>query len=307
MSQPAGPLFTPGNRKEAVRFLTNLTPEQQQNFAKMLNHQPRMKRMFNATMNTAQDAWNSQPGLQARAFGNSVASVGRSVGGALGTAGRGAQFAVQNPGQALDNTLDAGGRALSATGRGLDAGMRATGRGIDAGVRATGRGIGNTAVAAGRGVANSAVGQGVASTAKAAASGIANSKLGRWVSDKWSRSTVAAEAGYRAFKEGRANPASPQVTSKDGADLSARAAAVVSSQTPQEQLAAAEQVVAKLRSQIEQSNTTGMQAAQAPAAQAAQAPTAQTPGAATPQGTGQGEQERPAQPDRQNGNGGVQR
>ncbi|MFG1911746.1 hypothetical protein [Kribbella sp. NPDC048928] len=305
MSQPAGPLFTPGSRKAAIKFLTNLTPDQQRNFEKMLNHQPRMKRMWNATMNTAQEAWNSQPGLQARYVGNQVAA-------ATGAAVRGAQFAAQNPRQAWDNTVDAGGQALAATGRGLETGLRATGRGIETGVKATGRGIGQTAAAAGRGIANSAVGQGVANTTRGVASDIANSKFGRWVSDKWSRSTVAAEAGFRAFKEGRANPAAPQVSAPDGADLSARATAVVAAQSPAEQLAAAEQVVAKLRSQIEQSNTTGMQAAQAPAAQATQSTGAQTPGAAGQQGTDQsaqqGAQQRPAQPaERQNGNGGVQR
>jgi hypothetical protein len=288
MSQPAGPLFTPGNRKAAIKFLTNLTPDQQRNFEKMLNHQPRMKRMWNATMKTVEAAWNSQPGLQARYAGNRVAA-------GTGAAVRGAQFAAHNPRQAWENTVDAGGQALSATGRGIGAATAATGRGIGAAATATGRGI-----------ANSPVGQGVANTTRDVASRVANSRIGRWVSDKWSRGTVAAEAGMRAFKEGRANPASPQLSAPDTADLSGRGAGFATAQSPEEQLAAAEQVVAKLRSQIEQSNTTGMQAAQAPAAQATQSTGAQAPGATTQQGTEQGAQQRPAQPDPKKGNG-VQR
>ncbi|HET6742238.1 MAG TPA: hypothetical protein VFH76_25010 [Kribbella sp.] len=303
MSQPAGPLFTPGNRKAAVKFLTNLTPDQQRNLEKMLNHQPKLKRMWNATMKTAEAAWNSQPGLQARYVGNQVAA-------GTGAAVRGAQFAAHNPRQAWDNTVDAGGQALSATGRGLGNAAVAAGRGAGNVAAATGRGAGNMAVAAGRGIANSAVGQGVASTTRNVASGIANSRIGRWVSDKWSRGTVAAEAGFRAFKEGRANPAAPQVSAKDGVDLSNRAIGVSGEQNTEAKLAAAMTLISELQEQVEKLNATTMQAAQAPASQAAQAPTFQAPGEAPQQGNGQGAdqgaQQRPAQTEPKKGTG-VQR
>lgn len=252
MSQPSVGSATP--HLDALR--AEMNPQQRANFDKMLNHQPKLKRMYNATMKTAVDAWNSQPGLRARAFGNGVADVtsatvsgagdlGRTVGRGLGTAGRVSYDAVTNPRQTLDNAADLGRAGLNAAGRGLAAGTAATGRGI-------------------------------ASVATAAAQGVANSRLGRWAQDIWSRGSAAAEAGRRAFSEGRANPNSPNLSSQDRLDLSDRAAAIVTAQSPEERLAATQELLTQLQSQIEKHNTQ-FGNAQAPAAQAVQTPAATGP------------------------------
>ncbi|TDW15615.1 hypothetical protein [Kribbella kalugense] len=280
------------------RLRNEMNPQQRANFDKMLNHQPRLKKMFNATMRTATQAWESQPSIRVRLAAMAVGDVTRTGAGAVGTAARATQTAVMNPGQTYNNardaggravnaSLDAGGRALTATGRGIAAGTAATGRGIAAGTAATGRGIAAGAAATGR--------------------GIANSRAGRWVSDTWSRGTAAAEAGRRAFNEGRANPATPSVSAQDRLDLSDRAVAVVTAQTPEDRLAATQALITQLQAQIDKSNNAGFGNAQAPAAQAVQASAATTgPQQGTQQGAQQGE--RAQQPDNKKGvNGGVQR
>lgn len=258
-----------------------MNPQQRANFDKMLNHQPRLKKMFNATIKPASEAWNSQPGIRARLAAMGAASAGRTAlgatGRAIGTASTATYNAAMNPRQTLDNATDLGGRALSATGHGIAAGTKATGRGIAAGTKATGRSI-------------------------------ANSTVGRWVSDTWSRATAAAEAGRRAFNQDRAGQGAGNTAAQDRLDLSDRAAAVVSAHTPEEQATATAALLTQIQAQIDKNNA-GFGTAQAPAAQAVQTSAATGPQQGTAQGTAQGAQqgERAQQPDLKKSNGGVQR
>jgi hypothetical protein len=259
-----------------------MTDSQRANFDKMLNQKPpKLKRLFNATVKVASDAWNSQPGIRTRLAAMAVAGATRTTVGAAGNVGRAgmdaARFARDNPRQVLDNTADLGGRALAATGRGIAAGTAAAGRGVVAGGAAAGRGAVAAGAAAGRGIANSAP--------------------GRWTKDTWSRTTGAAAAARQAFSNN--GPAGGQ----DLVDLSDRAAAVVTARSPEEQTAAIQNLIGQLEKQIEKNNA-GFASAQAPAAQAVQGSAA----TGTQQGTDQNQGERPQQaPDNKTKNTGVTR
>jgi hypothetical protein len=272
MSQPStGPLFTQGDRRAAVEWLAGLNEQQQANVLKMVNHQPVAKRMYNMAAKAAMEAWNSQPGQKTREFAGSSYDVGRT---------------------AVTGTYHVGEAAVRGTGRVAAATVDA--------VRNPTR-----TLAAGRDLAKDASGalkDGAKELSKSAWDGVKKSTLGRWVQDKWSRTTLAAQTAVQVFADQNNNPNSPKTSIKDRLDLGERAASVVHAQTPDARDAAFADLLASIQTQIDSRQSAaalgGMtppgQAVAAGAGAAAQGTEAQAQGQAPRTGT--------QQPNRNQGN-----
>ncbi|QNE18561.1 hypothetical protein F1D05_12415 [Kribbella qitaiheensis] len=272
-------MWQQGNRDQALDWLANLDPRQQQALQRSIQTHQALGPIYNATNRVIQTAQRTAARLSdyAQRLASS-AQVNRAVEFGQNVAAQATELGQRG----RDNVTEAVGRTTAAV---TNAGNRA----ID-GATAAGRGIADGATAAGRGLATA--GRQVAATGRQAVEAGQNAvgKVSRWFKEKQSNTSVRANAARAAFQAFRTDPALQQTVSpKDVKVLSEQAAAIGTAKNWEELNAAIQQFgqSADQRLGVPSQNAQGANA-QGTDGQSANAQSTATQGTATQGTSGQG-------------------
>jgi hypothetical protein len=255
-------MWQQGNRDQALDWLANLNPQQQQSLQRaMRTHQAfgpiydAANRVHQVASHTTERLSESAQRLASRAtqFGQNAAARAGEI--RQNTTSRVTEFGQQAAGVAQrgrDATVGAAQRAVVA------ADARAQ-QAID-GVNVAGRAVAGTATNAGRAVAGTATN---ASRAVADAGRQVAGNVSRWFQEKRSNATNRADAARAAFAAFRQDPTLQQtgMSGKDVVAMSQQFSRVLTSQTP-EQLVANAGEIYRAAQEIAAKNQAAQQQAQ---------------------------------------------
>jgi hypothetical protein len=229
-------MWQQGNRDQALDWLANLDPRQQQALQRSIQTHQALAPIYNATNRVIQSAQRTAARLSD--YAQRLASSARNLGQSAVAAGQTAVAAGQS---AVDRTLERGQAVVDRT---VEGGQEAVARLTEMGQRgrdnvagaaewtaAAATGVAYRAIdgatAAGRGIADA--GRQVAGAGRQAVEASQNAvgKVSRWFKEKQTNTSVRANAARAAFQAFRTDPALQHtVTPKDVKVLSEQAAAI---------------------------------------------------------------------------------
>ncbi|WP_157979737.1 hypothetical protein [Kribbella monticola] len=308
-------MWQQGNREQALDWLANLDPRQQQALQRSIQAHQALAPIYNATSRVIQSAQRTAARLSD--YAQRLASSARNLGQSAVAAGQTAVAAGQS---AVDRTLDRGAAAVdrtiergaAAVDRTLERGQAVVDRTVEGGQEAVARltemgqrgrdnvagaaewtaaaatGVAYRAIdgatAAGRGIAGA--GRQVAAAGRQAVEAGQNAvgKVSRWFKEKQTNTSVRANAARAAFQAFRTDPALQNTVSpKDVKVLSEQAAAIGTAKNWDE-LNAAIQQFGQSAERLGGQTATPQAAGQATAAEKANNPAWALQGTAHPHG-----------------------
>jgi hypothetical protein len=254
-------MWQQGNERAALAWLASLDAQQQQALQRSIQTHQALGPIYNAVSRVNQVASQQATRLSeaaqrlAQATTNRVTEIGQQA------AGLGRQV-VDLGERGRDATVDAAQRtAVAADRMAYNAMDRATaaGRQVAEATTNAGRAVAETATNAGRAVAESATntGRAVADAGRQVAGNVS-----RWFHEKRSNASNRAQAASAAFAAFRMDPTLQQsnVSAKDVKNLSERAQAILSAQTPE----AREQAINQFTQAAQSLNSNQQQGRQVP-------------------------------------------
>lgn len=303
MSQPTeGPLWQQGNRSQTLDYLSNLSPQQQANFEKMLNKVPMRDKVSNTIGNavTRVQGVYDQTSRRLSEAAQSLASQGREYRDAALQAGRDFRDGAVQTGRDLRDDVVQTGRDVRDGARELrDGAVGAYRDGVDRVTDLAQRGqvradlawqqgterlneVGRNIAQGGRDVRDAVV-QGGRDVRGAVAQGGRNAVDGaqrvagdvsRWFEDRKNHAVTRAEAARATFAAFKHDPTLPGLTPKDLAQLSQQFSQVVAAQTPEARSQAIEAMAEANRvpQTVSQEEARAMSAAMSGVAPAGQGP-----------------------------------
>jgi hypothetical protein len=211
-------MWQQGNREQALEWLANLDPRQQQALQRSIQTHQALGPIYNATNRVIQTAQRTATRLSdyaqrlasgARTFAENTATRAGATADRVVEYGQDRVAAAREMGERGRDNVSA------AAGRTVDAATDVANRAVD-GVTAAGRGV----ASAGRQVAN-------AGRQVVAAGQNAVGNVSRWFKEKQTNTSIRANAARAAFQAFRTDPALQQTVSpKDVKVLSEQAAAI---------------------------------------------------------------------------------
>jgi hypothetical protein len=211
-------MWQQGNREQALEWLANLDPRQQQALQRSIQTHQALGPIYNATNRVIQSAQRTATRLSE--YAQRLATGARDF----------ATNTVRQAGAATDRAVEYGQERVAAARemgeRGRDNVSAAAGRTVDAVTDVANKAV-DGVTAAGRGAANA--GRQVANAGRQAVAAGQNAvgKVSRWFKEKQTNTSIRANAARAAFQAFRTDPALEHtVSSKDVKVLSEQAAAI---------------------------------------------------------------------------------